>query len=105
MFLFQIPLFSCRCLTRHKSETNHTQFFFSSYHYAEYENTVANVLYHYFGKGMVVSRKYLCENEREKKHFVYKNGVWKMIFRVITVLVLNNGVWRMGYTFKPNLNF
>ena len=26
-------------------------------------------------------------------------------FRVITVLVLNNGVWRMGYTFEPNLNF
>ena len=45
---------------------------------------------------MVVSGKYLCEKEREKKHFVYKNGVWfKILFLDVVSGNLENvsGEW------------
>ena len=43
---------------------------------------------------MVVSGKYLCEKEHEKKHFVYKNGVWFKFLDVVSGNLENvSGEW------------
>ena len=57
------------------------------------------------------------DSDLDGGNFLLNNGCgqvrqpFEQFFILITfgqtmmVLVLNNGVWRMGYTFEPNLNF